>query len=431
MEISLFQKLTESELDNYLNDIDLALEFHIKWLAELTRTLLCHHQLDFNEESVFDLNNEYFNRWYNSVCDQELLDMPAFSSLNIIHGNMLNVARQLISTVANNEVICCKEYDRFTALAADLRHNIQLLKTKIKSDLKLVAKLMGKVFENAEEGVMITDAQSRILNVNQSFTSVTQYTQEEVLGKKPSILHSGHHDIGFYQRMWVVLTKEHRWQGEIWNRRKNNDIYPEWLSITAVFDDKGDVTHYIGIFSDVSTESEGNDRLYRLAHYDSLCNLPNRLLFYDRLRQSVSRSRRNDQRIAVMFMDLDGFKKVNDEHGHGVGDELLQQVSKRVAEVLRESDTIARIGGDEFTLIINDIDNIESINTIVEKILTSITEPHTVNHASFHISASIGISLYPDNSEDMNTLVKQADIAMYKAKKQGKNCYKFYDKTMD
>jgi len=428
--ISLFQKLTESELDNYLNEIDLVLEFHVKWLSELNRILVCCNQFEPDNDLGFDNADDHFKRWYESVHDQELIEMPAFKTLENLHDEMLLHSKILLDKVINNSKILPDEYDGFAELTSEFRQHMLTLKARIKSDLKLVAKLMGKVFENAEEGVMITDASSNILNVNQSFTSVTHYTKEEVVGKKPSILHSGQHDKGFYERMWAILLRDYRWQGEIWNRRKNNDIYPEWLSITAVFDDNEDVSHYIGIFSDVSTENEGSERLYRLAHYDSLCDLPNRLLFYDRLRQSLSRSRRNDQRIAVMFMDLDGFKQVNDQFGHSVGDELLQLVSKRVVEILRESDTIARIGGDEFTLIINDIDSIDSINTIANKILSTLMEPYSLHDQSFNVSASIGISLYPYNSEDMNTLVKQADIAMYKAKKEGKNRYEFYEKSM-
>lgn len=431
MDYSLFQKLTESELDNYLSEIDLALEFHIKWMAELNRALICHTETDLQQIQNILTNDNHFNRWYNSVKEGELITMPAFKTLGEIHVEMLKAGRDMLSTTHRKENICASEYDRFMSLTSILRHQMNILKSKVKSDLKLVAKLMGKVFENAEEGVMITDAEAHILNVNQSFVRVTQYTKEEVLGKKPSILHSGNQDVAFYRRMWDVLLRERRWQGEIWNRRKNNEIYPEWLSITAVTDDNGDVGHYIGIFSDVSTESDGDERLYHLAHYDSLCNLPNRMLFYDRLRQAISRSKRNDQKIAIMFMDLDGFKEVNDEYGHIVGDELLQLVSLRVVAVLRESDTLARIGGDEFTIIITDIDDKKSIGKIATKILLSVQEMCKLHGHEFNISASIGISLYPDDGEEISLLVKQADMAMYKAKKEGKNGFRFFDISME
>ena len=427
MTYSLFQKLSESELDNYLSDIDLALEFHIKWLSDINKMLIC--QTELNETTLLE-NGSGFNRWYNNIVEEELIKMEAFSKLGNIHAKMLSSAKTLLLDSSSKHKVSESMYNDFIQVTESLRLQMHVLKTKIKSDLKLVAMLMGKVFENAEEGVMITDAQANILSVNQAFINVTQYSREEVIGKKPNILHSGNHDKGFYERMWNVIVNEQRWQGEVWNRRKDNELYPEWLSITAVFDDNQKVSHYIGIFSDVSTESEGNERLYHLAHYDSLCDLPNRMLFYDRLRQAISRSKRSNQRIAVMFMDLDGFKQVNDEYGHSIGDELLQQVSKRIVSMLRETDTIARIGGDEFTLIINDIDNIDSINAIAEKVLSTVKESYTLHEYAFDISASIGISLLPDNSDDMNTLVKQADIAMYKAKKEGKNQFKFYDESM-
>lgn len=431
MDYSLFQKLTESELDNYLSEIDLALEFHIKWLSELNRALICHTGSDLYQVQNILTNDDHFNRWYYGIRDEDLLDTSVFKSLGNIYSEMLKRGSALLSSVGQKNRICVSDYDAFISLTSELRHKVNIFKSKIRSDLKLVAKLMGKVFENAEEGVMITDSESYILNVNQAFVNVTQYSKEEVLGKTPSFLHSGNQDKGFYERMWDVLLREGRWQGEIWNRRKNNEIYPEWLSITSVQDDNGDTSHYIGIFSDVSTESESDERLYHLAHYDSLCNLPNRLLFYDRLRQSLSRSKRTDQKLAVMFMDLDGFKNVNDEYGHSIGDELLQKVSERVVATLRESDTIARIGGDEFTLILTDIENIESVGNIAMKILSTIQKDYSLHGNKFNISASIGISLSPDNGDDINLLVKQADIAMYRAKKEGKNRFRFYDESMD
>jgi len=431
VDYSLFQKLTESELDNYLSEIDLALEFHIKWLSELNRALICHTGSDLYQVQNILTNDDHFNRWYHGIRDEDLLDTSVFKTLGNIYSEMLKRGSALLSSAGQKNGICASDYDAFISLTSELRHKVNIFKSKIKSDLKLVAKLMGKVFENAEEGVMITDSESHILNVNQAFVNVTQYSKDEVLGKTPSFLHSGNQDKGFYERMWDVLLREGRWQGEIWNRRKNNEIYPEWLSITSVQDDNGDTSHYIGIFSDVSTESESDERLYHLAHYDSLCNLPNRLLFYDRLRQSLSRSKRTDQKLAVMFMDLDGFKNVNDEYGHSIGDELLQKVSERVVATLRESDTIARIGGDEFTLILTDIENIESVGNIAMKILSTIQKDYSLHGNKFNISASIGISLSPDNGDDINLLVKQADIAMYRAKKEGKNRFRFYDESMD
>ena len=430
MDYTLFQKLSESELDNYITEMDLVLEFHVRWLSELNKALICQKELNFEHLKTILAADDHFTRWYNSINDDVLLEIPFFEKLSDLHGEMLIQAQCLLVKASRADQISMSDYNHFEILATRFRKDIIILKEKVKSNLKLIAKLMGKVFENAKEGVMITDADSNILNVNHSFEKVTLYSRDEVIGKKPSILHSGNHDNGFYERMWSEIHRDSRWQGELWNRRKNNEIYPEWLSITAVFDDSHKVTHYIGIFSDVSTETEGNERLYRLAHYDSLCELPNRMLFYDRLRQSVSRYKRNDKPIAVMFLDLDGFKQINDNHGHSIGDQLLQHVSKRIVSILRESDTVARIGGDEFTFVINDVENMDSLKLIATKLLTIIKEPYTLDGSVYTVSASIGISLLPDNTEDMNTLVKQADIAMYQAKKEGKNQYKFYESSM-
>lgn len=431
MDYSLFQKLTESELDKYINEIDIILEFHVKWLSEVSRALICTTDTDLQQVQLTLYNDKYFDRWYNNMQESDLIEMPEFKVLDNLHLEMLDLGKKLVTSASEKQIIATSDYDKFTSVASELRHMINGVKGKIKFDLKLVAKLMGKVFENAEECVMITDVNSIILNVNQAFVKVTQYSKKEVVGKKPSILHSGNHDKHFYERMWRVLLRDHRWQGEIWNKRKNNDIYPECLTITAVMDDNGTISHFIGIFTDVSVvNGSGDDRLYHLAHYDSLCDLPNRMLFYDRLRQALSRSKRSNHKIAVMFMDLDGFKGVNDEFGHSVGDELLQQVSKRVVTTLRESDTIARIGGDEFTLIINDINDKETIAKIANKILFTLRETYCLHGNEFNISASIGVSIYPDDSEDIDMLVKQSDIAMYKAKNEGKNRFKFFDISM-
>jgi diguanylate cyclase (GGDEF)-like protein/PAS domain S-box-containing protein len=431
VDYSLFQKLSENELNNYLNEIDLALEFHIKWLSQVNRALVCHTESSLQQIQNILSSDDHFWRWYSGVKDEGLLEMPAFLILGDIHTEMLSTGRELLSRIAEGEKICSSEYDRFISLATGLRKQIHKLKSKIKSDIELVARIMGKVFENADEGVMITDVESHILHVNQSFVRVTQYNRDEVVGKKPSILHSGTHDQGFYERMWNALNRKHRWQGEVWNRRKNNEIYPEWLTITAVHDDNGDTSHYIGIFSDVSTASEGNERLYHLAHYDSLCNLPNRMLFYDRLRQNLSRAKRGKNKFAVLFFDLDDLKKVNDKYGHSAGDEVLRQVSQRLANSLRESDTVARIGGDEFTIIIGDVDDIDAVSELTGKILRIIQQDYSVDGHILNISASIGISQYPETSDDAEMLVKQADIAMYKAKNEGKNRYTLFDPSME
>jgi len=424
---SLFQKLSETELNNYISGIDFALEFHLKWLSKLNRALICQTETDFKETKNILTRDNHFNRWYNSIHEPELIRIPAFLSLPEIHTQMVLLSRDLLLMASEKKVIDCIEYDKFIDLASRFRKLMNTVKSKVKSDLKLIAKLMGNIFENADEGVMITDSRGIILSVNNAFVKTTQYSEDEVIGNKPSILHSGFQDIDFYQRMWSILLRDQHWQGKIWNKRKNNENYPEWLSITAVLDENNIVSHYIGIFSDLSTEGARDKRLYHLAHYDNLCDLPNRMLFYDRLRQTVSHSKRSDQKIAVMFMDIDGFKYINDEHGHHIGDELLQQISKRVVATLRESDTIARVGGDEFTLIIPNVENKESVAKIANKILSTINEPYTLHGVRFNISASIGISLYPENSGDINELVKQADIAMYQAKKEGKDRYKFFN----
>ena len=302
------------------------------------------------------------------------------------------------------------------------------LRGTIKHDLRLIATLMGKIFENAEEGVIITDKNANILNVNPAFCKVTGYSRGEVLGQNPRLLHSGRQDKAFYEVLWDELLHSNRWEGEIWNRRKDGKVYPEWLSITAVMDDAGEVSHYVAIFSDISSQKDSEERLYYLAHYDNLSKLPNRLAFHDRLRQAISRAKRNHKEVAVMFLDLDGFKQVNDTLGHNAGDEVIREVALRLGAAMRETDTIARFGGDEFTILLAEVSAHEGVEIAAQKIIEAVAEPIVIEDSRAWVTTSIGISLYPQDGEDIDTLIRQADMAMYAAKESGKNKYLFYDK---
>jgi diguanylate cyclase (GGDEF)-like protein/PAS domain S-box-containing protein len=287
--------------------------------------------------------------------------------------------------------------------------------------------LFAKMFENSGEAILITDADRNILTVNPAFEHITQYSAAEVLGKNPKILSSGKQTHEFYALMWGTIAIAGKWSGEIWNRRKNGEIYPEWLSIAAVKNGQGDVINYISSFSDITKRKEAEQRIEFLAHYDSLTKLPNRALFGDRLRRALLLADRNKYKVGLMFLDLDKFKEVNDTLGHLAGDQLLQSVADRLRECVRASDTICRQGGDEFLILIEEIDSNIELTRIADKIMDTMSRPHLLGELSRTVTFSIGAAMYPDDADDEQSLIKCADRAMYLAKESGRNNFKLYE----
>ncbi|MCU7797828.1 MAG: EAL domain-containing protein [Candidatus Thiodiazotropha sp. (ex Myrtea spinifera)] len=286
------------------------------------------------------------------------------------------------------------------------------------------------VFESTLEGVMITDAKNIILDVNNAFVEITGYSREEVIGHTPKMLNSGKHDDSFYQEMWQALISHGHWRGEIWNRRKNGVVYPEWLNISTIYDKHGSIANYVAVFSDITSIKRSEQELDHLAHHDPLTDLPNRLLFNSRLEQAIKHARRNQSVFAILFIDLDRFKSINDSLGHKAGDELLQQLANRIQECMRLDDTVARISGDEFVVLLEDISSADNTAVAVEKIMAVFTDPFRLDGHEIHITASIGISLYPANGESVTSLLRNADTAMYRAKNEGRNTYQFYTQEM-
>ncbi|WP_421862238.1 EAL domain-containing protein [Motiliproteus sp.] len=287
-------------------------------------------------------------------------------------------------------------------------------------------RLAATVFENTQEGIIISDPSQAIVAVNPAFVKLTGYSEADVLGKTPRILSSGRHDQAFYSTLWRSLERDGFWSGEIWNKRKNGEVFPEWLSISQVHDESGKLLNYVAVFSDISVVKESEQRLEYLAHHDPLTELPNRLLFMAKLDQALKRIKREHHAVAVMFLDLDHFKHVNDSLGHAAGDRLLVDVAKRLREGLREQDTIARIGGDEFTVLAEDLDDRYGVDQVVSKILAQFEKPFLLEGRWFHLSASVGISIAPDNGTEGSTLLRNADTALYKVKEQGRNGYRYY-----
>lgn len=291
-------------------------------------------------------------------------------------------------------------------------------------------RLAATIIATTAEGVVITDAGGTILSVNRAFTEITGYAEEDVLGRNPRILRSERHEPDFYQALWKSLKEAGIWQGEIWNRRRNGEAFPEWQTITAIRDDAGHTTHYVSVFSDISSLKQSQGELERLAHFDPLTELPNRMLFQDRLNHAIDRAQRYGHMIAVLLLDLDGFKTVNDSLGHPVGDRLLQEVAGRLKSCIRVEDTVARLGGDEFALILANMREGSDAVEVVRKILSTIQIPVELYGHGARVTASIGIAVYPADGEGVTDLVRNADAAMYSAKEAGRNGYRFYQSSM-
>jgi diguanylate cyclase (GGDEF)-like protein/PAS domain S-box-containing protein len=290
----------------------------------------------------------------------------------------------------------------------------------------------ASVFDSAREGIMITNPDGAILDVNSAFCQITEFSREEVIGKNPRLLASGRHDNAFYEAMWQGLLRQGHWSGEIWNRRKSGEVYAELLTITTVYDEQQEIKYYTGLFSDITCYKEQQKKLEQNAHYDALTQLPNRTLFADRLNQAMLQARRQNSLVGVVYLDLDGFKQINDEHGHDLGDQLLVQLSERLKQVLREGDTLSRLGGDEFVAILPDMaDHAVSIH-VIERLQAAAAMPVYLIGKELHVTASLGVTFYPQLEKlDPDQLLRQADQAMYQAKQAGKNRYHIFDEAHD
>ncbi len=289
----------------------------------------------------------------------------------------------------------------------------------------------SKVFENSIEGIVVTDSDGTILQVNPAFSLITGYEPKEAIGKNPRILKSKKHPPEFYENMWKQLLEGGQWSGEIWNRRKNGEAYPEWMTISAVRDQRGKTTNYVSIFHDISKLKKQQEALEHQAQHDALTGLPNRVLINDRLEMALARMKRNRARLALLYLDLDNFKHINDAFGHTAGDDLLIEVAGRLAGLLRTGDTMARLGGDEFLILLSEVEHIDDVSVIAVRLIESLKEPFYYGEIEYFISVSIGVTIAPEDGSDAVSLVKYADNAMYRAKAVGKNNYQFFTPEFD
>ncbi|MEH6650656.1 MAG: EAL domain-containing protein [Motiliproteus sp.] len=307
--------------------------------------------------------------------------------------------------------------DRLLTLFQDITERHDLLKQ---------LQLSKQVIDHTSDAVVITAADTTIIEVNEAFSRITGYSREDALGGTPRLYRSNHHEATFYSRMWQQINEQGCFSGEIWNRSKAGELFPAWVSINRVGSLNDPNRQYIGVFSDISNIKQAEKDLERIAYYDPLTSLPNRALFHDRLLHEITNCRRHGHRLALLFLDLDRFKHVNDSFGHSIGDELLKVIAERLVAEVRENDTVTRLGGDEFTIIVSELTQVSSITSLVERILEQMQAAIPLAGHQLHVGASIGIALYPEDGEDAETLIQHADMAMYQAKEQGRNAFNYF-----
>ena len=438
---TLFRKLT---LGNGHSALRVVVPFIAKQDFRGTNCLSCHvtnaGSVNGAASVVIDLSDEDSQLaeiedwlWIGHIVLQILLlvIISLFVRIVIVR-NITNPIRNLQHTMA--EIQADLDFSRRADVNVDnpdigeMARNFNILVEKLEHANERL-QLFVKMFDNSGEAIFITDAQQKIIAVNPACYKITGYTEEEFIGHNPNILNSGRQDEQFYKAMWKSINDTGLWQGEIWNRRKNGEIYPEWLSIGTVKNSQNEIINYIAVFSDITRRKEDEAHIEHLAHYDSLTHLPNRALFADRLKHALVAGTRNKTKTALLFLDLDRFKYVNDTMGHVAGDRLLQSVAERLKSCVRESDTICRQGGDEFMILLPDGSDTEDAEKVARKIIGAMEIPHQIGDKEVVITFSIGISICPDDATDEDMMIKHADDAMYMAKDSGRNNYKIFVKA--
>lgn len=335
----------------------------------------------------------------------------------------------IISTMTLAITLLAAMIIRMFLLTAKLRRNTAKLEDEIamRQLAERHLKRAASVFHNSGEGIVITDRDRFIIDVNEAFCEITGYQVEELIGKKTSILRSNRHDDAFYNSLNNALNTLGKWRGEIWNRKKDGEVYAEYLRIDSTRDNNGKIENYIGIVSDITEEKMQEEQLHRMANYDPLTNLANRRMFTQMAEQILHLTQRKGLKAVVAFIDLDGFKEINDHHGHAIGDRVLKKVAMRLEQQMRKSDFIGRIGGDEFVALLADIKTFNDADQMLERVLASLKEPIHIDSMTVSVGASIGATFYPDDNDEIEMLIRHADTAMYQAKAQGRNRIVYFD----
>lgn len=327
----------------------------------------------------------------------------------------------LIGLLSFNDILRNVEYAYVDQLRSALLARDVALRTSAD-----YLRLAHKVIDASLDGIMVTDQNGIIQSVNPSFCNITGYTLQEVLGQSPRLLSSGLHQTEFYRDMWQVLLQHGHWQGEIWNKRKNGELYPQWLTITAIRNENQQISQFAAIFSDITERKQQEQKIHQLAYIDELTGLANRRMFFDRLQLSLANAHRHNHQLAVLFLDLDLFKRINDTLGHQAGDQALKEVARRISETVREGESVARLGGDEFTILLPEISQTDPLECLAKRLIKQIEKPVRLLDQEFFLTTSIGIAVYPQDGVNAEQLVKHADVAMYQAKNSGRNQYCFY-----
>lgn len=356
----------------------------------------------------------------------DLLREKGFRHLGVVECDEAgNPTEKLCGLLSFTDILSSIEYEYVNQLRVALEARDLALKTSTEHLL-----LAQKVIEASLDGIIITDCRGVIQAVNPSFTTLTGYSSEEVIGKTPAVLSSGRHDKEFYKAMWDSMLLQGYWQGEVWNKRKNGEIYAEWLTITGIRNSKGTVRQFAAIFSDITDRKLKEEQIHSMAYYDELTGLANRRLLLDRLKQALANAHFHKHKMGLLFLDLDLFKRINDSLGHQAGDEVLQQIARRLEASIREGDSVARLGGDEFLVLVPEVESLHLLEVLAGRLINVLTKPLNVQQNHLVVSTSIGISVYPDDGKTPETLLKHADTAMYRAKEAGRNSYCFYNAQM-
>ncbi len=384
-------------------------------------------------QSTFDTNK----RWFNIILGATILFILLSSTLlSRLFTSDIKYTIMALSRLAKGDTDIPEPASNRGEEFGAVNHAIQTFRQALirRDQAEQELRIAAIAFET-EEGILITDQDNRIIRVNRAFTRLTGYSAEEAIGRTPAMLQSGRQDAEFYRGMWEAIARDKYWQGEIWNRRKDGEIFPQRLTITAVTDADGRVTHYVAAYADITLQKKAEQQIHQLAFYDPLTKLPNRSLLWDRLQQALAHSTRNKTHGATLFIDLDNFKTLNDTQGHHIGDLLLIEVAKRLQDCARSDDTVARLGGDEFVVILGHLSQdaqhaVAQAKAVGEKVPASLNQPFYLQGLEHHSSSSIGINLFRCNEISMDDLLKQADSAMYQAKSAGRNTLRFFDPVM-
>jgi diguanylate cyclase (GGDEF)-like protein/PAS domain S-box-containing protein len=383
------------------------------------------------EITEIKLEQAAIHRWLNALYEEDRPRISAAWKESLKHHQPFNQEFRFLRT--DGKIVWVKgqaatEYDdqqQFMGFVGTIT-DITILKNNEEQH-----RMSRVVFENTREGIMVTNADNRIMMINSAFTDITGYDSEEVINLFPSLLNSGRHDDSFFSDLWDILLQTGHWQGEIWNRRKNGEVYPQLMSISSIKNELGDTTNHVAVFADISNIKASEDQLEFLAHHDPLTRLPNRLMLLSRLDHAIEVARREGKMLALLMLDLDRFKNVNDSFGHLAGDELLQQVAKRLLSKLRAVDTVTRLGGDEFTILIEGINSQEDVSKIANSIINALETPWTIsNNIEVRVGTSIGISLFPGHGESALELLQHADAALYQAKNAGRGCIRYFSESL-